>query len=294
MDPSLFRRSREQVEQLCLEAQRLIDHTAAMEAAERLKEAWESLDGFKHLAQGDVQERSVRNLGDQIHALSESIDDILTKREAGKAGDGNIALKCNWNDKGYRAPCSGEAYEFNVREGRAWCSSPDCKCRQYPEEVSLAHHPCYESIALREMYFGAGWDHTAGTSHPRHIHHVKPGRMAILTTRAPGDEEAERLVIGCLFIQRVEDDPGEETKIYGDRRRSISLPYNEIKVRFWDHYRNPEAPDIILWASGLFRYLTNDTVLSILKAIRQEYVATGMATKPVDDLVRHYEELAPH
>ncbi len=34
--------------------------------------------------------------------------------------DGNIALKCNWNDKNYCEPCSNEAYEYN-------CSIVSCQ-----------------------------------------------------------------------------------------------------------------------------------------------------------------------
>lgn len=180
---------------------------------------------------------------------------------------------------------------IQVSEGRAWCSSPLCRCQEYGEEVNLERHPCYESIALKEMYFGAGWDHSGEREQPRHIHSVREDRMAILTTRLPGSEEVDRLVIGCLLINRVNDDSGEETRIYGDTEKSIKIPFQELKIRFWDYYKNPGAEDIILWASGLFRYITNGTVLSILKAIGEQYTNTHRDVHKVVNLVKHYEKL---
>lgn len=291
MDPILFRESRETIEQKCHSIEKLIQNKAVKESAEALIAAQDLLSKLSTLAQGEVQLRSIANLDTRIKILSENIDNILSKREAGKKGHGNVALKCNWNDKNYMAPCSEEAYKFNIHEGRAWCSSHLCKCREFGEEVNLKNHPCYESIAFKEMYFGAGWDQTGGRHQPRHIHNVKEGRMAILTTRPPGAEESDRLVIGCLFINRVNDDPGEETKIFGDKDRSILIPFQGIKIRFWDYYKNPGAEDIVLWASGLVRYVTNGTVLSILKAIGEQYTNARRDVHTVIDLIKHYEQL---
>jgi len=291
MDPKLFRESREEIERICQGIDLLIKKKVLRESAEKLQAAQGLLANLSKLAQGEVQKRAVANLDGNINILSESIDKILSKRETGKKGDGNVALKCNWNDKNYRAPCSKEAYEFNIREGRAWCNVPSCKCREYGEEVNLENNPCYESIALKEMYFGAGWDHTGDRQQPRHMHHVREDRMAILTTRLPETEERNRLIIGCLFINRVNDDPGEETKIYGDKDRSIAIPFQEVKIRFWDYYKNPGAEDVIFWGSGLFRYVTNGTVFSILKAIGEQYTNTHRDVHKVSDLIKHYEKL---
>ncbi|MBL7197643.1 MAG: hypothetical protein ISS47_06055 [Candidatus Omnitrophica bacterium] len=223
--------------------------------------------------------------------MTEKIDEILSKREAGKKEDGNVAFKCNWNDKHYRAPCSKKAYEFNISQGRAWCASPDCKCRKYNDEVAIEDHPCYESIALKEMYFGAGWDHTGERNQPRHIHSVREGRMAILTTRPPGSEEKDRLIIGCLYIDRTQDDPGAETKIYADKEKSLEMDYDKIKIKFWDYYKNPVAKDLILWASGLFRYITDGTVLNILKGIGEKYKNSGRDTAKIIELIKYYEQI---
>lgn len=286
-----FRELREKIEDLSQQIEKSINKKSSYDSSEKLEEAKKVWATLRNNVENDVQERAVSRLSNDLEYLATKIDNILSKREAGKRGDGNIAFKCNWNDKGYKAPCSEEAYRYNIAEGRAWCSSPSCECRKYSNDVSLENHPCYESIALKKMYFGAGWDHTGEREQPRHIHNVKINRMAILTTRPPGTEEKDRLLVGCLFIDEVRDDPGEETKIYGNKEKSIEIPFDEIKIKFWDYYKNPEAEDIILWASGLFRYVSNKTVLSVLKAIGEKYTNARKDVRNIHNLTKHYEKL---
>jgi len=291
MDSNMFRELRESIERKCSDLDGFIKAKAITDTYYRLLDINESIKTLRNNADGEIQIRSVRNLDNKLLSIKDKIDKILSNREAGKRGDGNIAFKCNWNDNNYKAPCSYEAYKHNLSEGRAWCSSPQCKCRQFSEDVSLASHPCYESIALKELYFGAGWDHTGDRQEPRHIHNVKENRIAILTTRPPGAEEIDRIIIGCLFINKVNDDPGEETKIYGDCGKSIIIPFNQIKIRFWDYYKNPGAEDLVLWASGLFRYVTNGTVVKILKAIGEQYTNTGRDIQIILDSIMYFEKL---
>ena len=291
MNKSDFRDLREQIEKLSQQINKCINEKSIYDSSEKLEEANSLLTSLRDIAKNDVQERAVSRLSNDLEYLATKIDDILSKREAGKKGDGNVAFKCNWNDKGYKAPCSDDVYRYNISEGRAWCSSPSCECRKYGADVSLDDHPCYESIALKDMYFGAGWDHTGEREQPRHIHNVKKNRMAILTTRPPDSKEKDRLIIGCIFIDDVRDDPGEETKIYGNKTKSIELPFDDIKIKYWDYYKNPEAEDIILWSSGLFRYVSNKTVLSILRAIGEKYTNEKYDVKKIHALIKYYEKL---
>lgn len=286
-----FRKLRERIEDLCHQIEKHIEEKSIYDSSEKLEDARRLLITLTNIAENDVQNKSVSRLSNSIEYLATKIDNILSKRETGKKGDGNVAFKCNWNDKGYKAPCSDKVYRYNISEGRVWCSSPSCKCRKYGHDVSLEDHPCYESIALKEMYFGAGWDHTGEREQPRHIHNVKKNRVAILTTRPPDTEEKDRLVVGCIFIDKVRDDEGKETKIYGNKEKSIEIPFNKIKIRFWDFYKNPEAEDIILWSSGLFRYVSNKTVLSVLKAIGEQYTNAKYDVKNIYSLIKHYEKL---
>ncbi len=287
-----FGELRENIDSLVDEIKPWIRKKSILESMHRLEKANDLLIKLKQLASSDIQDRIVSNRTFTLESLARQVDDILSKREAGKKEDGNIALKCNWNDKHYKAPCSLLAFNFNLSEGRAWCSSPLSKCRDFTYEVSLEHHPCYESIALKEMYFGAGWDHTGERIQPRHIHSAKSGRTAILTTRPPGADEKDRLIIGCLLMKEVADDPGKETKIYGDESKSIEVDYDEIKVKFWDYYKNAGDENLILWASGLFRYISDETVLNILKGIGEQYRNSKRNVGKIIDLIRYYEELA--
>lgn len=286
-----FKKLREDIDDLIEDIKVWIKKKSISESMQRIEKANDILKKLKQLADGEIQSRVVLNRTFQLESLAKKIDEILSKREAGKREDGNIAFKCNWNDRYYKAPCSVNAYNFNLIEGRAWCSSPSCKCREFTDDVSLKNHPCYESIALKEMFFGAGWDHTGERNQPRHIHSARIGRIAILTTRPPGAEEKDRLIIGCLFIKSVVDDPGKETMIYGDRTKSLEIDYDAVKIKFWDYYKNIGDENLILWASGLFRYISDETVLNILKGIGEEYKNSGRDISKIIELIRYYEDL---
>lgn len=291
MDSDQFREKRQEINRLLDEIEASIKQKSVRDSAQDLEKAETLLNDLSKQAESEVQERSVQNLRIRLKVLTEEIDTELTQRDAGKKGDCNVAFKLNWNDNNYKAPCKAEAYEFNIKAGRTWCTQPECKCREFGQDVSMGNAPCYESIALKEMFFAAGWDHTTDRHQPRHIHNVKKGRMAILTTRPPKAEEEDRLIVGCLYIDHVLDDPGEETKIFGDKEKSVEVPFEEVKIRFWDYYKNPAAEDVIVWASGLFRYVSDKTVLSILKAIGEQYTDTGRDVDKVFDLIKYYETL---
>ena len=268
----------------------LVKEKAISEAMPGLETANAHLLSMGKLAKSDIEKRFLANRIFAMECLSKEIDSILSKREAGKKEDGNIALKCNWNDNGFKAPCNQQAYDFNILQGRAWCSSLENKCRNFVGEATLGRNPCYESIALKEMRFGAGWDHTGDRKKPRRIHSVRQGRIAILTTRPPGVDETGRLIIGCLLINKVVDDPGLETLIFGDKEKSIEIDYDRIKINFWDYYKNAGDESLILWASGLFRYIADKTVLNILTGINEQYKKEGRDISRVRELIGQYEK----
>jgi hypothetical protein len=49
----------------------------------------------------------------KVNILKQKVENVLLKRESGKREDGNIAFKCNWNDKNYKGVCSQEIYKYN-------------------------------------------------------------------------------------------------------------------------------------------------------------------------------------
>ena len=131
-----FKEIRENIDFLIEEIKSWIKKKSISESMQRIEKANEQLIRLKQLSNGEIQHRVVLNRTFELESLARRVDEILSKREAGKKENGNIALKCNWNDKYYKAPCSLKAYDFNLLQGRAWCSSPLSKCRGFTDEVS--------------------------------------------------------------------------------------------------------------------------------------------------------------
>lgn len=177
--------------------------------------------------------------------------------------DQNIALKCNWNDAGYIDVCSNEAYHHNVKVRKAsWCSHADCECR-YWDYVDADNYPCWESKLFIDFSF-----HVAGS--PWRITKSGPDKLALLTTRAPGDSEKDRFVFGYLFIEDIDEGDGF-SRIQGSRKESLIIDEDIApKLLFWDFYYNQKfnKPH---WGSGIFRYVSDYQVYCFLQDLMAKY-----------------------
>ena len=200
----------------------------------------------------------------------------------------NIAFKCTWNDQGFKGVCSQHAYEYNVAMSRAWCSK--AKCRALTGKPTEENHPCYESILFTALRFGAGWDHKH-TERPRKINNVKNGKICILTTLEPEQEESERKIIGFFKINKISDGEKEETIIYGDPSTSIEIDPN-INVKFWDYYHNPKAPDKKRWGTGLFRYMDDGSISHFLNDLKERYVVNNVAQSEITKINLHLKDFS--
>jgi hypothetical protein len=315
MEPALFVKSREEFAALLTTVDNQIEQNKLKKVKETIKNGSSFIKRLRRATDDVIQLRSVSNLDLEIKIRQKRIANILSKRLAakkvsilsrksaikkkhttvlfhGKIHDGNVAIKCNWNDRGYKAPCSKVGWKINIDNKRSWCSSTLCNCREYDDEVNIADHPCYESIALKDMRFGAGWEHkSGGRDRPKRICSVKKNRAAILTTIPPEKEEADRLVIGVLYINEVIDRPGKETIIIGEKNKSFAVQFKRIKVRFWDYYKNPVAKNKIIWKSNLFRYVSNRTVVSILKGLSTQYSKQQKNRDKIINMIKYYEKI---
>jgi len=245
---------------------------------------------------GWQQDKIAQKRENLLNDYKELVKDIHLLREQGKKEDGNLAIKCNWNDSDYKAVCSDKLYQFNKKHGGLWCKSLACKCRKYANiEVTLDDNPCYESVALKEWRFGAGWDHNIKTGvalRPRHIKNIRDGRLAILSSVLPHHtEESERFIIALIFINKICDDPGKETIFFGDPEKSIKIDYQKHKLRFWDYYENPRKPKEVIWASGLYRYITNRCVLKMLRDIVNKQVLPKNDLEKAEILIDYLDRL---
>lgn len=192
--------------------------------------------------------------------LLEKIDNGLLRKEKGKKWDGNLAFKCNWNDRGYKGVCSETAYNYNKSKLSFWC--PYSSCRQYVSFKEVPLDCCYEARALIDCSFGAGWDQEKGKGkRPRKIKSAREGKIALLTTIPPNT--ADRLVFGAFLIKDINDDADEATIILGDKDFVLDdmLKYN---IKLWDFHKNPVNPESTAFARGLFRYVSDVAVLGIL------------------------------
>jgi len=286
-----FIKLRKNIEKLIEETDICINRKSVYEASEKLELIKCHLIALAPLTVNDVQVTASKRLRTNCVRLEKRIEAILSKREAGKQQDGNIAFKCNWNDRHYKAPCSDDAYKYNLTEGRFWCRHPLSRCRSFPDDVTLKNHPCYESIALKEMYFGAGWDLSDDGIKYRHIMHARTGRIALLTTRMPAVTEEERIVVGLFFIDRVIDDPETETIIFGDKERALEIDCEHSKILFWDYYQNPDAKHEIRWGMGLYRYVANTSILNLLKDIGNKCILSDRDSIMIGDAIQLYEKI---
>jgi len=247
------------------QVQVLVNRKAFQEAeqelslAEEIFEQLESSLDFNKL----VHRRILQNRRMDIGILYDKIQSGLVRREKGKREDGNIAFKCNWNDKGYKGVCSNSAFTYNLNHGRSWCSLGFC--RSYVDIDPIPLECCYESRALLDCTFAAGWDHDdKGTFiRPRKIWSARKGKVALLTTEPPG--KAERFIVAAFLIEKIIEDPGKETWIYGDKQTMLDdmLPY---EIPFWQYHMNPNNPLSRAWSTGLFRYVSDVAILGMLEA----------------------------
>ena len=189
----------------------------------------------------------------------------------------HVAIKCTYNNGdesvfvGFNGTCSEDIIKWNIDNGRTWCSQKNCGCRRYYDndfKRSKPIDPCYESVLFRDWQYGAGWYHTgksAGT--PIHLSNVDKGKIAILTTRFPQESEIDRRIIGFFKIERVTNNPNEETIMIADKAFCIRLPMEEAKeLYFWDYYSTRGGAR---WNTGLIRYLNDDQIARILVDLRQ-------------------------
>jgi hypothetical protein len=186
----------------------------------------------------------------------------------------HVALKCTYNDGGqgdyvgFAGTCSNATIKHNIEANRVWCNQSECRAfyeRGFKGKPPV--DPCYESSLFRTWCFGAGWYHNgkkAGT--PIIMHGTAPGKITVLTTRFPGDDESARKIIGFFKIASKRTADGQETFLHADPHYRVRLPLEEAReLYFWDYYNRQEKP---FWGTGLYRYLEDEDVYKILTDIR--------------------------
>lgn len=188
--------------------------------------------------------------------------------------DGNLALKCTFNDDrsspgalGFISTCSNQNIDLNVfgPSARVWCSlSPCAAYRQIGFQGPPPSLPCYESALFTHWRFGTGvLAHGTPRERMDVPRYARIGKIALLTTRFPGDPESERIVIGALNILDIQPDYtwGPSTLIQGDPATSFRAPSN-VLLRYWSFKSGSPR-----WNHHLYRYVADVEVASYLRAM---------------------------
>lgn len=93
------------------------------------------------------------------------------------------------------------------------------------------------------------------------------GKILILTTRYPEDSEEDRIIVGLYRIGKIQNDTEAGVWLEADPKYRIRLPMKEaMGLYFWDYHKTSAGAK---WHTGLFRYLSDEVVLSILIDIRK-------------------------
>ena len=196
----------------------------------------------------------------------------------------DVALKATYNDGGdgdfigFKGVCSRDVIVNNMSTVN--CSLKDNPCRIFFDSGLKGSKPihndhCYESKLFIDWKFGAGMYHNGNKKgQPIPIKRVRPGDLAIVTTRPPGQKEEERIIVGIYKIDQIDNSAQGKmgTLLVADKYSRLELG-KEIasQMKFWD-YHKPVIGNRKEWHEGLFRYLDSNETDAILKALQQVLV----------------------
>lgn len=222
----------------------------------------------------------------------------------------NVAFKCNFSDGGknderigFCGVCSDGVIWNNIEvEKRTWCTQQVCGCMKYYqremnrkelEESAENVFLCYESRMLREWKALAGmYANGEKKGQAMKLLHAEEGKLAVLTTRYPGEEERDRVIFAVFLVDEVY--PGnnqDEGYVAAGAEYRLSLNARECrKILFWNYFANEKDAARPSWGSGLFRYLSDTEAVQILKDIAEVKKDSKDAAQ-AKGLLEHYCDL---
>ena len=104
---------------------------------------------------------------------------------------------------------------------------------------------------------------------PMTLRNVRKGSLAFMTTRDPGTPDHARFVFGVFRIDEYfGGDDREEGYVACHSQWRMELKPDEARqILFWKYYANHNAPDRIVFGSGLHRYISDIRAAQILRDI---------------------------
>ena len=134
------------------------------------------------------------------------------------------------------------------------------------------------------MYAGGNSDGT-----PRPIRGGQENHLCVLTTVRPNMPESDRIIFAMFIIREIfsGDDENAGYVVADDFWRLEFRPDEVHMMKFWDVYRNPNAPQRIQWGTGLFRYF--DDALAVKFLTRAVEVKRGTPEETfAKEFLKHY------
>lgn len=202
------------------------------------------------------------------------IKEPLSKR---KIVDGNVAFKVTYNDKDWKGICSQNVANFNFAN-RTWCKiqsekNENCQSEYWKEKAEkYGEYPCMDAAALanNDPFFSGGYYHgNKKKDEPIRYLNIKKGKIAIFTSREPGEPESERFIFFIGKITHINEHFDGYEEYHCNQETGIYFNKNNYP-KYWDFYKNPNKPEKAGWNTGLIRYWSDKQVINILEWIIDE------------------------
>ena len=99
MEPNKFRESRQAINRMCENIDQLIEKKDVEESKARFEQVFGELDALRPQAEGEIQERSVKNLGMKLNVLKMRIAKLKAKRTSSRKSGGGAKVQIEWNEE---------------------------------------------------------------------------------------------------------------------------------------------------------------------------------------------------
>jgi len=248
------------------------------------KECKEALEKIRK--ENDEKARVLSEKKAQERAEKNKLNGVDKLKKIKKIDKYNIAFKCTYcdggsdeNSVGFRYICSDSIMKNNVLKSNAtrYCATNDCPCKKYLdgklsyselEKLVNAGFVCIESRLLNDWKADAGIVMRGiNKGKANKIQHVQEGSLAVLTTRTPKQKEEDRFVFGVFIVDSTYvGDNREAGYVTTTSKYKLELTSSEAeKIKYWNYNRNKN--DSIRWGQGLFRYLSDEQCVKLLRDI---------------------------
>jgi len=177
----------------------------------------------------------------------------------------NLAIKCAWNDVGYRGKCLD-------------CPKTNPSCES--KAIMVSKYDCWERHLFTKYEFGVGSNrHIADFMIKKIV-----GKVVVFTTKKPNS--LVRTVFAVAQIKNIKKEvpypsvdgypSGFSDMVEINPKLCIEIP-TSISINFEQFYHKR-------WSQGLFRYLSNQEVKGILRDIKNKMQKIGYNNEEIEKI----------